>query len=297
MTAKRALGKGLQALFPPTLDLQEEASAGRVVELPIDQVEPGDFQPRQSFDQEKLLELASSIKEHGVVQPIVVRRTAEGRYRIVAGERRWRACKQLKLPTIPAIIKDYSDREVTEIALIENVQREDLNPLEEAAAYKALLEEYDLTQEQLSQRIGKSRSFIANMLRLLNLSRPVQEMVLDGSLSAGHARALVSLPPEGQIKLANKIIREKLSVRETEMLARSISELGKERVGSGSARTKRQTGAEKARDILLSDLEDSLRSFFGTKVTIKHKGQKGAIVIEYYSEEELERILELVLNE
>ncbi|HHX50363.1 MAG TPA: ParB/RepB/Spo0J family partition protein [Clostridia bacterium] len=296
MTAKRALGKGLQALFPPTPAFQEGVYEGRVVELQIDQIEPGTFQPRQKFDQEKLQELASSIKEHGVVQPIVVRRLPEGEYRIVAGERRWRACKQLKLATIPAIIKDYSDREVTEIALIENVQREDLNPLEEAVAYKMLVEEFDLTQEELSQRIGKSRSFIANMLRLLNLSEPVQELVLGGSLSAGHARALVPLPPAGQLKLAKKIIKEGLSVRETEVLARGVNQLGKEKTSSSPARP-RERRREEAGDILLSDLEDSLRSFFGTKVAIKHKGQKGAIVIEYYSEEELERILELVLKE
>src|SRR5690606_39716924 len=223
------LGRGLDALLPSNFSLTEgSGDGGKVVEIKIDEIVPNDQQPRRQFSEESLQELAASIEKKGVIQPIIVRKQPGGGYQIVAGERRWRACRLLGKKTIPALIKDYSDQQLLEIALIENIQREDLNPLEEARAYKALIEEYGLTQEEVAARVGKSRPFIANLMRLLNLAEPVQALVAGGQLSAGHARALLPLPAEGQVKLAEKIVREGLSVRQCEALVKGILTLAEE---------------------------------------------------------------------
>ncbi|WP_227763514.1 ParB/RepB/Spo0J family partition protein [Zhaonella formicivorans] len=297
--AKKGLGKGLSALIPSSINpemtttIETENNNGntatRVVEIAVEQIEPNKYQPRKVFNADGLEELALSIKEHGVVQPVVVRKIEEDKYQLVAGERRWRACKLAGLETIPAIIKGYSEQETTEIALIENIQREDLNPLEEAAAYKVLIEEFGLTQEELSKKVGKSRPYIANSLRLLNLPEQIKEMVANGSISAGHGRALLSLPEAGQLRLAEKIQKEGLTVRETEALVKSIGILGSQQQNKKKGNTgKKDLSPE------IIDIEEKLRHYFGTKVRLLNNNNGGKIEIEYYSVEELNRILDLL---
>jgi ParB family chromosome partitioning protein len=298
--AKKGLGKGLSALIPSSLNpemtttIETENNNGntatRVVEIAVEKIEPNKYQPRKVFNADGLEELALSIKEHGVVQPVVVRKIEEDKYQLVAGERRWRACKIAGLETIPAIIKGYSEQETTEIALIENIQREDLNPLEEAAAYKVLIEEFGLTQEELSNKVGKSRPYIANSLRLLNLPEQIKEMVANGSISAGHGRALLSLPEAGQLRLAEKIQKEGLTVRETEALVKSIGILGSEQ----QQNKKKENTAKKDLSPEIIDIEEKLRHYFGTKVRLLNNNNGGKIEIEYYSVEELNRILDLL---
>lgn len=297
--AKKGLGKGLSALIPSSLNpemtttIETENNNGntatRVVEIAVEQIEPNKYQPRKVFNADGLEELALSIKEHGVVQPVVVRKIEEDKYQLVAGERRWRACKIAGLETIPAIIKGYSEQETTEIALIENIQREDLNPLEEAAAYKVLIEEFGLTQEELSNKVGKSRPYIANSLRLLNLPEQIKEMVANGSISAGHGRALLSLPEAGQLRLAEKIQKEGLTVRETEALVKSIGILGSQQQNKKKGNTSKKDLSPE-----IIDIEEKLRHYFGTKVRLLNNNNGGKIEIEYYSVEELNRILDLL---
>lgn len=295
--ARKGLGKGLGALIPTNFSVDLEATQtktadddqNKVLEINIKQIQPNKYQPRKSFNEEALEELVQSIKEHGVVQPIVLRKAGK-KYEIVAGERRWRAAKKAGLKTIPAIIKEFTEQETTEIALIENIQREDLNPIEEAGAYQVLLEEFKLTQEELSQRIGKSRPYIANTLRLLNAPAAIQEHVINKKLSAGHVRALLPLPEAGQIQLANKIIVEKLSVRETETIVKSIIALKNEQKSKTQTKEKNTNSL----DPELVDLEDRLKSYFGTKVRLVNKGNKGKIEIEYYSDDDLNRIIDLI---
>lgn len=294
----KALGRGLDALIPSfrgenTEGVKEEGGAenlahNQVVEVALDQIEPNKYQPRTDFAQESLEELAASIKEHGVVQPVVLRQLGPQRYQLVAGERRWRACKLAGLATIPAIIKTFSDQESSEIALIENIQREDLNPLEEANAYKILIEDFGLTQEELSKKVGKSRSYIANTVRLLNLPQKIKDWIAQGLLSAGHGRALLPLPEPGQLKLAEKIIQEGLTVRETEMLVKSLTIFQEERENQKKIKKKEKTDPE------LLDMEEKLKQFFGTKVKLINKKNRGKIEIEYYSLDELNRIMELL---
>jgi ParB family chromosome partitioning protein len=289
--SKRGLGKGLGALIPTSvtnnsLDYDPEKD---LTELNIKEVVPNVNQPRRNFDPEKLAELTASIKEHGLVQPIVVR-PYNGSYQIVAGERRYRACKQLGLKTIPAIIKNLSDEEVTEISLIENIQRQELNPIEEARAYKRLVDEFGLTQEEIAKKVSKSRPFIANFLRLLNLSKEVLDLVEKGDISVGHARALLTLnDPSMQFIVASKIINENLTVRETEKLTKKMSVMNQ----NLNIKNKKQE-----RDInpIFNDILDHLQSKFGTKVLIKDKGKGGKIEIEYYSRQDLERIIELIAD-
>ncbi|NMA02704.1 MAG: ParB/RepB/Spo0J family partition protein [Clostridia bacterium] len=289
--SKRGLGKGLGALIPTSvtnnsLDYDPEKD---LTELNIKEVVPNVNQPRRNFDPEKLAELTASIKEHGLVQPIVVR-PYNGSYQIVAGERRYRACKQLGLKTIPAIIKNLSDEEVTEISLIENIQRQELNPIEEARAYKRLVDEFGLTQEEIAKKVSKSRPFIANFLRLLNLSKEVLDLVEKGDISVGHARALLTLnDPSMQFIVASKIIDENLTVRETEKLTKKMSVMNQ----NLNIKNKKQE-----RDInpIFNDILDHLQSKFGTKVLIKDKGKGGKIEIEYYSRQDLERIIELIAD-
>lgn len=274
---KRGLGKGLNALIP-----QEENSNPGVIEIKLTEIMANENQPRKNFNDEALQTLAESIKEHGVVQPIIVTKDKKG-YGIVAGERRWRAARIAGLKSIPAIIKDYSKLEVMEIALIENIQREDLNPVEEAFAYKALIEEYQLTQEDISKRISKSRSAIANSLRLIHLPDLIKKMITEEKLTAGHGRALLGIEDEKlQMEIANKIVNEQLNVRQIENLVKKL----KDNVDVQKT--------EKKKDIEVIEIEDRLKAFLGTKVILTNKKQGGKIEIQYYSNDDLERILELL---
>jgi len=275
------LGRGLNALLgDPEIQTSGEGS----ITLPISQVEPGLNQPRKRFDPESLEELRQSIETHGIIQPLTVRRLSSGYYQIIAGERRWRAAKAAGLTDVPAVIIEADDRKVMEIGLIENLQREDLNPAEEARGYKVLMEEYGLTQEQLAQRMGKSRPAVANTLRLLALPDELMAMLEEGVLSAGHARAILPLPsPEAQIACAKKVMEGELSVRQTEALVKALSKPEK---------PMKPTPDDK-NDIrlYLEELEKELGGTLGRKVRINHKGKKGRIELEYYNDDDLELLL------
>ncbi len=278
MNNKRGLGKGLGALIPEN----EEKVQNAIIELKITDVEPNDKQPRRAFDDQALTDLSESIKEHGVVQPIIVRQIGNG-YQIIAGERRWRASRLAGKKTIPAIVKECSNLEVMELALIENLQREDLNSIEEALAYKSLIEEYNMTQEDISKKIGKSRPAIANSLRLLQLSQKIKEMIAAGKITQGHARALLAIDDERkQLEIAEKIISQQLNVRQIEKLAKETKH-----------KEKTETPPDEYQ-IEINQLEERLKAALGTKVSIQYKNKKGKIEIEYYSNEELDRIIELL---
>ena len=278
MNKKFALGKGLGALIPDEIN---EDNEGKLM-ISLNKIKSNIDQPRKSFDNEKIAELAESIKNHGIIQPLILKEN-DGGYIIVAGERRWRAAKMVGLKEVPAIVMDLTEKQVLEISLIENIQRQDLNPIEEALAYKKLLSVFDLTQEELSKRIGKSRTAITNTIRLINLDSRVQQYVIDGIISEGHGRALLSLE-DGDLQYiySQKVIDEKLSVRELEKLIRNIS-LKSER-------------SEKKEELnpYYKDVRDRLQNYFGTKVNLSSKKNKGKIEIEYYSEEDLERILDII---
>ncbi|MFO7151996.1 MAG: ParB/RepB/Spo0J family partition protein [Bacillota bacterium] len=262
----------------------EEKDEKNVQEIEIDKIRPNDRQPRKNFDEEKIKELASSIKEHGVLQPVILRKISGG-YELVAGERRWRAAKLAGIKKIPAVVKDLTDAEVMQIALIENLQREDLTPLEEALAYKKLMEEFGMTQEELATRIGKSRSQIANTVRLLNLEEEIQEMINQGKITAGHARALLSVPDaKERIKLAKRIAEENYSVRETEEMTKVLSV----KAGRGAGKKKEEINPA------LIHVTEQLQKALGTKVKIKGSEKRGKIEIDFYSEDELERIIEII---
>lgn len=279
MAMKRGLGRGLDALLG---DYTQPTPEG-VQELDIHLIDTNAGQPRKDFDQEKLQELADSIRQHGVVQPILLRQNGE-RYVIVAGERRFRAARLAGLEKVPAIVKDLDEAQVMEVALIENLQREDLNPIEEAAAIRFLMQQHDLTQEEVSKRLSKSRPAIANSLRLLTLPEPVQAYLRNGKLQAGHARALAGLQdPEAQAVLADKIVGEGLSVRAAESLAREQGQ-----------KPPRQKKEPPATDPDLAAAEASLREWLGTKVSIQGSSQRGRIVIEYYNAELLQGIYDLL---
>ncbi|MBC7338880.1 MAG: ParB/RepB/Spo0J family partition protein [Firmicutes bacterium] len=271
-SARRGLGKGLGALLP-----QE----GLVQDIAVEQVRPAPGQPRQRVDEEGLAELAQSVRAHGVLQPVLVRPVAGG-YELVAGERRWRAAQLAGLKTIPAVVKEVDEAERLELALVENLQREDLNPMEEAAGFRQLLEKFGYTQEQLAARVGKSRSYVANTLRLLALAEEVQEMVRAGRLSAGHARALLALPDRSaQVATAETLVQRGASVREAEEMVRRQLE--------GGAQERRPKEDEK-----WAPWEDRLRRVLGTKVSIRGGEERGRIEIQYYSRADLERLLELL---
>ena len=279
MAMKKGLGRGLDALLG---DYTQPTPEG-VQELDIHLIDTNAGQPRKDFDQEKLQELADSIRQHGVVQPILLRQNGE-RYVIVAGDRRSRAARLAGLEKVPAIVKDLDEAQVMEVALIENLQREDLNPIEEAAAIRFLMQQHDLTQEEVSKRLSKSRPAIANSLRLLTLPEPVQAYLRNGKLQAGHARALAGLQdPEAQAVLADKIVGEGLSVRAAESLAREQGQ-----------KPPRQKKEPPATDPGLAAEEASLRGWLGTKVSIQGSSQRGRIVIEYYNAELLQGIYDLL---
>jgi len=276
------LGRGLNALLgDPDLHPQGEGS----VSLPISQVEPGLNQPRKRFDEESLSDLADSIRIHGIIQPLTVRRLSSGYYQIIAGERRWRAAKSAGLLEVPAVIIEADDRKVMELGLIENLQREDLNPAEEARGYQVLMEEYGLTQEQVAQQMGKSRPAVTNTLRLLALPEDIMTLVENGSLSAGHARALLGAPtPALQREAAKRVVAEQLSVRQTEALVRALQKEKKD---------KPKAAAEDL-SLYLGELEKDLSGRLGRKVKIAHKGKKGRIELEYYNSQDLESLLHLL---
>lgn len=279
---KKVLGKGLNVLLPTDLPDNIEASVLADTELKITEIEPNKNQPRRNFDKEKLQSLADSIKEHGVIQPLVVVKNKSGMYTIVAGERRWRAAKLAGLKKVPAVIKEYSPEEIAQIALIENLQREDLNPIEEALGYQSLIDEYNMTQENISKNIGKSRSAIANTLRLLSLDDEIKQMLKDGLLSSGHARAILSLSDnKKRILLAARIVSENLNVRQAENLAKYMQK---------ASPKKHQPSAQK---IELDAFADKLSQGFGTKVKISQSAKKGKIEIEYYNNSDFERIIKM----
>jgi len=293
---KKGLGKGLKALIPPVPLADDENKDIQWIDVTY--IQPNENQPRRNIDKEKLAELAVSIKEHGVVQPIIVRKLAENRYEIVAGERRWRACHLAEINRIPAIIKDYTSQQVSEIALIENIQREDLNPIEEAWAFKTLIEEYSLTQEELARKVGKSRPYIANSLRLLNLPGEIKSLLSEGRLTTGHARALLSIEDEEQQKsMAYRIIDEKLSVRQVEEIVAQTPLESQVPGENGTPTSTKQKSKNTKIDPVINQIEDRLQTHFGTKVQLKYQKGKGKIEINYYSDEELDRLVEIILDE
>lgn len=279
---KGGLGKGLSALITEN---NVDNDTQSVKTIPINLIKPNNEQPRKNFDMEKILQLAQSIKEHGIIQPLVLKKE-DNTFIIIAGERRWRAAKSAGLKEVPAVIMDLSDKDLLEVSLIENIQREDLNPIEEAFAYKKLLEDFEITQEALGTKIGKSRTVITNCIRLLNLDKRVQSYLVDGVISEGHARVLLSIQDsELQYITAQKIIDEQLSVRETEKLIKNLSL---------SDTHKKNNNEQNNNNVYIEDIKSRLENYFGTKVLLKDKNNKGKIEIEYYSNEDLQRILEIL---
>ena len=283
MASERGLGKGLGALLG---DAALQSQEGGSVSLPLAQVEPGLKQPRKRFDEETLADLADSIRTHGIIQPLTVRRLSSGYYQIIAGERRWRAAKLAGLSEVPAVIIEADDRKVMELGLIENLQREDLNPMEEAMGYRTLMEEYGLTQEETAQRVGKSRPAVANALRLIALPDAIRHLVEEGQLSAGHARALLSISSSTlQKKLAQKIIAEGLSVRQTEALAKRFA---REEAQEETAYAAPPDPMKLYRDAAAKDLTTR----WGRKVSITMGPKKGQLEFEFYNDEDLTELLD-----
>lgn len=293
----KGLGKGLDALIPPSAsgetkakavkeEVKAEASStqGSETIVKITKVEPNREQPRKNFDEDALLELSDSIKQFGVIQPILVQ-DRKDHYEIIAGERRWRAAKLAGLKEVPVIIKNYTEREIVEISLIENIQRQDLNPIEEAQAYKRLLTEFNLKQDEVAERVSKSRTAVTNSMRLLKLSDEVQQMVINDMLTTGHARALLAIEnPEEQYTLAQKVFDEKLSVRDVEKLVKNISK---------PAKPKKKDN--KTLELIYQDIEEKLKQSLSTKVSVVSKGDgAGKIEVEFYSHDDLERLIDLM---
>lgn len=297
--SSRGLGKGLDLLIPNAMGeakpskettVKEEMSGegdniAKEKHVKITMVEPNRNQPRKNFDEDSLQELSDSIKQVGLIQPILVQ-DRNDHYEIIAGERRWRAAKMAGLKEIPVIIRDYSEQEIMEISLIENIQREDLNPIEEALAYKRLLEEFNLKQDEVAERVSKSRTAVTNSIRLLKLSDKVQQMVIDDMISTGHARALLAVEnPEEQYNLAQKIFDEKLSVRDVEKLVKNLNKPEKVK----------KNADDKTMEAIYQDIEDRLKQKLSTKVTVSPKGEgAGRIEIEFYNHEDLDRLLEII---
>jgi len=280
--SKRGLGKGLEALIPKAEHKEKEL----VIEMDIESLTPNLFQPRKNFDKEKMEELKGSIKKHGIIQPIVIRKMANG-YEIVVGERRLKAAKEIGLKKIPAIIKTFNNEKSLEIALVENIQREDLNPVEQANAFKRLIDEFNLTQQELAEATGKSRALVANTIRLLKLNPEIQKNISEGKISFGHAKLLLSIEDEEvQRAVCDRIIANDLSVRDTERLIKNIEKAQKKQF--------------KVKNITIErfpDVEGKLRDVLGTKISILYDGKKGKISIDFYSKEDLRRIAGLLLKE
>lgn len=294
MTTKKktGLGRGLNTLIPsaPVKDtesekiLKKEEQIKSEIMVPILKVEPNPNQPRRQFDDDSLQELADSVKQYGILQPLIVKKYDKF-YEIIAGERRWRAAKLAGLKEVPVLIRDYAENEIVEIALIENIQREDLNPIEEALAYKRLMEEFSLKQDQVAAKVSKSRAAITNSLRLLKLDQRVQNLLSEEMITTGHARALLAIEdPDQQYETAMKVFDEKLSVREIEKLVKQMS------------KKKKETPKEenKVQEFLFANIEESLKQALGSKVNIKNRNNKGKIEIEYYSKEELDRLVDML---
>lgn len=289
----KGLGKGLDILIPETVMKDDKSKViEKVVEKPVEKkikitkIEPNREQPRKNFEEDALLELSDSIKQFGIIQPLVVQER-DGYYEIIAGERRWRAAKLAGLKEVPVVIKKYTEQEVLEISLIENIQRENLNPIEEALAYKKLIQQFNLKQDEIAERVSKSRTAVTNSLRLLKLDDRVQQMVIDDKISTGHARTLIVIEDNDlQYHLANRIFDEKLSVRETEKLIKKITS---EKVENTTIKENNNN------DFIFKNIEDKITSIVGTKVKINQKSNnKGKIEIEFYSNDELERIFDLL---
>ena len=278
-TRTNRLGRGLSALIP---DISTEIDKKDIITIDLKNIYPNQDQPRRVFDEEKIKILSESIKNYGVLQPIVLKPDDKGKYMIIAGERRYRASKLARKSDIPAVIKDIPMKDIMEIALIENLQREELNPIEEALAYRSLIKNYEVTQEEISEAVGKSRPHITNTLRLLNLPQKIMDMIDQGQITAGHGKALLRVNDENlQLELANKVIAEELSVRATEALAKKICEDNIKEVPKKS----------KEKDVFIVDVEEKLRNIFGTKVNISKGKKKGKIEIEYYNEDDLNNFL------
>lgn len=309
--AKRGLGKGLGAFFGEEvvqevsndqlnekkepyktdgkdgeLSEEKEQEEGGEFFLKLSKIEPNREQPRKDFGEEQLQELADSIRRYGVLQPLLVQKNGD-LYEIIAGERRWRAAKLAGVKEVPVVVREYNKQQAMEIALIENVQRDDLNPIEEAVAYQRLMQEFHLKQEEIAERVSKNRSTITNSMRLLNLAPEIQQMLIDGLISSGHARALLAVSDtQQQLELADRIVREHLSVREVEKLVKALGKAPKE---------KKKVKEDEALELIFKNLEERMKTVVGTKVNINRKDRsKGKIEIEYYSEAELERIVELI---
>ncbi len=297
--AARGLGKGLDSLIPNAVgeakvkkeskaeSKEEKREDGKETVVKITMVEPNRKQPRKNFDEDALQELADSIKQFGLIQPILVQ-DRKDHYEIIAGERRWRAAKIAGLKEVPVIIRNYSEKEIMEISLIENIQREDLNPIEEAQAYKRLLEEFHLKQDEVAERVSKSRAAVTNSMRLLKLGEEVQQMLIDDMISTGHARALLAIEnQEEQYTIAQKIFDEKLSVRDVEKLVKNLNKPVKN--------PKKTTPADKTMEAIYLDLEEKLKNRLSTKVTVTSKGDgAGKIEIEFYNHEDLDRLMDLM---
>lgn len=291
--AARGLGKGLDSLIPVAMPKTESVETEAKKEddahgiyVKITKVEPNREQPRKNFDEDALQELADSIKQYGIVEPLIVQ-DRKTYYEIIAGERRWRAAKLAGLKEVPVIIRNYTEQEIVEISLIENIQREDLNPIEEAQAYKRLLTEFNLKQDEVAERVSKSRTAVTNSMRLLKLCDEVQQMIIDDMISTGHARALITIEdPEQQYTIAQKVFDEKLSVREVEKLVKNLNKPEK---------VKKEPVEDKALEAVYQDLEEKLKQSLGTKVSIASKGDgSGRLEIEFYTHDDLEKITDLL---
>jgi ParB family transcriptional regulator, chromosome partitioning protein len=285
MNHKKVLGRGLGALIPQRQEAPAESHATQgLAEIPLSQIQPNPFQPRKTFNEASIDELARSVREHGIVQPLVVTRAGD-KYKLIAGERRFRAAQKAGLTTVPVLIKEMmAEGDALQIALIENIQREDLNPIEEAMAYHQLHDDFQLTQEEISRRVGKERSTVANFLRLLKLPDPVKKLLASGQLSMGHARALLAIEsPKKQEQLADRVVRKNLNVRQTEMLASESSPKTAEK-------------KEKEKDVFTRDAEDKLQRTLRTKVEIDRRRRGGVIHIRYGSEDELIRVVDELMG-
>ena len=292
---KKGLGKGLDSLIPeksnkplakePAEEKRESESGSGIQMMKINMVEPNRDQPRKKFDEDAILELADSIKQFGVLQPLLVRKNKDY-YEIIAGERRWRAAKQAGVKEVPVIVKEYTEQEIVEIGLIENIQRENLNPIEEALAYKRLLTEFNLKQEEVAERVSKSRTAVTNSMRLLKLADEVQQMIIDEKITTGHARALITIEDtEKQIEIAKKVVDEKLSVRDIEKLVKDLNKPKKEKKAAKQIKN----------EFIYQDIEEKLKQSFGTKVSVTPKEDgSGKIEIDFYSSDDLDRILDLL---
>lgn len=291
---KKRLGKGLGALIRD-MGADDNASTSfigrKIVEIPLEKIKPNPVQPRKEFDQQKLMEMAATIQQYGIIQPILVTE-GDDHYTIIAGERRFRAAQIAGLETIPAEIRDYSTEQHTEIALIENLQREDLNPIEEAFAYRRLIEEFNLTQDEVARKLGRSRSSVANVMRLLSLPEDLKKEVISGKLTPGQVRPILSLPDEEeQREIAAKIINEKLTARQVEKYVQN-----RKNKSQGTSAEKKSTREENVQTGVIKEMEDRLRKMFGTKVFIKKGKKEGKIEFSFYNDEDLDRLVQLLLK-